>query len=331
MALARLVSTVLGIAWLALAGPAAMAQGNGHGNGGGGGGGNNGGGGDPAPNAEIAYLQGGDVWVMNADGTNQTMIFDQGSVNWVTWSPDGSRLAINAEINQVFGIWTIAADGSDLQLVKETHWSTYQYDLQWSPVATADGHEKIAFIEVTDWDDPEGSFDVYAINPDGTGLVHLVATPVVFMENCCAWSRDASRIAVYESYSTNSLTVYSLGLVDGELGVVGAEDVPNLPPDIGGIDWARTQNKLAVVSFVEGSSNNYELWTIDLDDPFDRRQLTFFEQVDAGPSWAPDDSFVAYWRSPRPAKQIGIREVTSDGQTDVSLGVKEGYKPDWRR
>jgi WD40 repeat protein len=80
------------MAWLALAGPAAMAQGNGHGNGGGGGGGGGqGGGGEPPSPADpaIAFVGGSNqmLGVMDADATNVTALGIEGT-GFPAWSPD---------------------------------------------------------------------------------------------------------------------------------------------------------------------------------------------------------------------------------------------------
>jgi WD40 repeat protein len=310
--------------------PPGAGGGNGNGGGGNGGGGDDGGGGEPPAAPEIAYLEDGDVWVMNADGSNQTAIFDGGWVYRVSWSPDGTHLALSADIDGTLGIWTVEADGSNLQLVTGTHWTSYLWDVQWSPAPTADGQERILFIELTSEAD-DGTFDVFAITPDGTDLVHLVDTPVPVHEQSCTWSPDATRIAVIEGdggeYQGRTM-VYDLGLVDGVLAVIGAEEIPNMPPDANDIDWARTQNKIAVSSFVGG--NNTELWIIDLDDPASGQQITFFEHQDRNPTWAPDDSSLVFERFPRPGNQIGIRKVSSDGQIDTSLGAKYGGHPGWR-
>jgi Tol biopolymer transport system component len=312
--------------------PFALAgNGGGRGGGKGGGGGDDGGGGSGTPPApEIAYIEAGALWVMDADGSNATPIFTGGSVSSVSWSPDGTRFAIMANIGGLTGVWTLDADGSNLQLVTETHVSTYSYKPQWSPAPTPDGFEYILFIDLTD-EGPDGNYDVYAIHPDGTGLVPLVETPVPFMEGDCAWSPDATRIAVIEDWAGDTLTLYDLGLVDGSLAVIGSEVIADTPPDLADLDWARTQNKVAVTSFVEGTSNNRELWILDLDDPSNHRRLTYFEHQDRSPTWSPDDSFLVFERFPRPGKEIGLRRIRGDGQLDVSLGVKYGGRPDWRR
>jgi len=311
--------------------PFAAAQGgNGKGGGRGGGGG---GGGEPPAEPEIAYIEDGAVWGMGVDGSNKASIFDGGWVHWVSWSSAGSRLAVTAEVGGVLGLWTIDADGSNLQLVKELHWTSYLWDIQWSPVSTADGQEKILFIELTT-EAADGTFDVFAVNPDGTGLVHLVQTPTPTDEQSCTWSPDATRIAVIEGDTGGApgrTMLYDIGLVDGVLGVTGTEEVLNMPPEANDVDWARTQNKLAVVSFVQGSANNNELWIIDLDDPQSRQQITFFDEQDRHPTWSRDDSFLAFDRSPRPRKQTGIRKVSVDGTNDASLGAKQGSRPDWKR
>jgi Tol biopolymer transport system component len=324
-------STCLVVALMASSAPLLLAlQGGSGGHGGGHGGG--GGGGSPPADPEIAYIEDGDIWVMNADGSNKAPIFEDGVVYWVSWSPDVSRLAMTADIAGQIGIWTIDADGSNAQLLMPTSVWAYLWDLQWSPALTADGQEKILFIELTDTGST-GTFDVFAISPDGSDLVHLVNTPVPVMEESCSWSPDATRIAVIEGTAGGSpgrTIVYDLGLVNGSLAVIGATQVSNMPPGADDVDWARTQNKIAVSSRAEGDDTT-EVWIINLDDPTDRQQVTFINEEDRTPTWAPDDSSLIYWRITGPKKHVGLRTVGVDGQSDSSLGAKQGRKPDWRR
>jgi len=48
-----------------------------------------------SPEGKIVYVKDGDIWVMNADGTNQTNLTNTPDINErdPAWSPDGTKIA----------------------------------------------------------------------------------------------------------------------------------------------------------------------------------------------------------------------------------------------
>jgi Tol biopolymer transport system component len=99
------------------------------------------------------------VWVMNADGTDQVeLTFDARVKNQLPdWSPDGTQIAFSANdiVTGKPNIWVMNADGTNAtQLTTDTGGAIGP---AWSP----DGRQ-IAFLSLTD------RF-VYVMNADGTG------------------------------------------------------------------------------------------------------------------------------------------------------------------
>ena len=63
-----------------------------------------------------SYREGnGEIYVMDADGTNETRVTNNSIPNnFPVWSPDGSRVAVHREkVNNVQQIFVMNADGSD--------------------------------------------------------------------------------------------------------------------------------------------------------------------------------------------------------------------------
>ncbi len=113
---------------------------------------------------KLAYangaFSGGNVWVINADGTNKQQLTTGGG-EAPSWSPDGTKIVYKRS----GGIFTINADGTN-----ETPVTTNSYDRpSWSP----DGL-KIAF-------DGGG---ITTVNADGTNLIRIIANQILF-PNCC--------------------------------------------------------------------------------------------------------------------------------------------------
>jgi len=84
----------------------------------------------------LEYSGPGDVWVMDADGSNPQLLFEDAYANGydhLVWSPDGSLLAVPKEGG---GLWLVPADGSDPWLGPGTEgWECW--NPVWSP--TDDG------------------------------------------------------------------------------------------------------------------------------------------------------------------------------------------------
>jgi hypothetical protein len=132
----------------------------------------------------IAYESSSDdrrgLHVINADGSGDILLM-AGTPGRMqaggSWSPDGRQLTF-ATIYSENAIYVVNADGTGLrQIVTEGRAPA------WSP----DG-SRIAF------DVPSGgSWDVYTVRPDGTGLTALAAGPDA--EQGPVWSPDGSRLA----------------------------------------------------------------------------------------------------------------------------------------
>ena len=112
------------------------------------GGGGAGGGGNTA-NSAIAYIGGGALKVMDADGANQTQVLAANSKHphrHPTWYPDGQRLLFHSTLNGS-GFYRVNLDGTVLTKVVTLNSSFNFLRAEVSPTPGSDGIHRIAFID----------------------------------------------------------------------------------------------------------------------------------------------------------------------------------------
>ncbi len=109
---------------------------------------------------------------MNADGTDQLAVFDRAGSRLLrpVWSPDGTKLAFDVYDDGTWDIYEVSADGAGLKDLTPTS-DRDENGPTWSPDGT-----RIAFAAthmLSTGVDNTGSFDIYLMNPDGTGEERL--------------------------------------------------------------------------------------------------------------------------------------------------------------
>ena len=153
-------------------------------------------GGTPAwlPNGEkIGFVHGGDIWVIDREGTNRKNITKgrfKETILFPDWSPDGEKITYWSRVGGIFGtpdIYLMDANGRNpKKLTDDLH---YDDRPSWSP----DGR-KIAF---TAYLRPQGNrveSEIFVIDANGGNRVNLTQNPRA-RSAYVNWSPDGSRIA----------------------------------------------------------------------------------------------------------------------------------------
>jgi Tol biopolymer transport system component len=132
-----------------------------------------------------------DIYVMNADGTDEHLLYDSGSHDAdIDWA--GNLITFTYE----FKIWTIKDDGTNptqvTNPVNAGQWGNANLPIgDYDPRLSSDG-AKIVFELLEDPDTPHGSYNVYTINSDGSGETRLTTTG--YAQGLASWSHAGDRI-----------------------------------------------------------------------------------------------------------------------------------------
>src|SRR5262249_33693015 len=125
------------------------------------------------------------LFTANADGSDERALLPDAHVEQPKWSPDGTKIAVAVDGNQVVG-GVANADGSDFHRFTIEDPTLSLACVLWSPDATR--------LACEGWDDAHpsrtGIYTVMSTDGGGARLVsHVRGLP-------CGWSPDGSRLAV---------------------------------------------------------------------------------------------------------------------------------------
>ena len=205
------------------------------------------------------------VWVMDADGGNSFQVTDSStggpgsSDENPSWSPDGTRLALQSRRDGNVDIYTINLDGTGRTRLTEQ--PTDDFAPAWSP----DG-EQIAFETLRD-----SSLEIFVMDADGQDQVNLSNDPATDRDP--SWSPDGSKIAFARA---------------GDIYVMNADGSQQTQlTDDPGLDiepaWSPDGQKIAWVSDRDGE---VELFVMDADGSGET-QITDDDVEQWAPDWEP--------------------------------------------
>ena len=264
----------------------------------------------------LAYADGSDLYIAQADGTNPRKIRSvDREIDSIAWSPDGTRLRMTE--SQGFGasigahsLWEVGADGAGLrQLLAGWHNPPDECCGTWTP----DGRFFLFQSGGQIWSvGHEGRiFQNHAVPAALTASPMTLSTPVV--------SRDGTKLFVVGATYRGELMRYdpttrqftdALGGISGEY-----------------VAYSKDGQWVAWVSYPDGV-----LWRSRVDGS-DKLQLTSPPMHPALPRWSPDGKNLVFFVFPQSATEPArIYEIAAEGGSPTLLMPnREGNQqdPNW--
>lgn len=290
------------------------------------------------------------LMVMNADGTNRTVILSRTTPIWYpVWSPDldgnsangyQGALAITIESEPDPG-WDLflldvsvvagVPQGSNLRKIVEDdldptvgnmavhqQWSVdldpvtlgYQGNIVFTGSTTGGATGSVNLISMA-WD----GNTVQPVNGPNSSIALIPDAGVALPYP--TWSGDGTRIAFGGTHAGSSGTL----VVDAESGaLLAALTLPCCKQDY---EWSRNDSRLAFRFQGDGL-----IYTVDVELGSESMQALPGAVSGWYPTWSPDDEFIAFSNG----GQIRRVDVATGAQTVLASDKKKTFKmPDWRR
>jgi Tol biopolymer transport system component len=204
-----------------------------------------------------------EIYVMNADGNDQTRLTTLNRSYQPRWSPDGTRIVFYSRQDNNNIVYTMNPDGSGLFPVTDPQMSAD------NPYWLPDG-SKIAFSST------RSIPGIYTIYPDGTNQTLLLET------NLMGWfaiSPDGRRIAISKgSESSFNFDLYIYSITTEKL-----ERITHTQYNHNSVDWSPDGNFLVFHSNRDDISN-FEIYTMNIFGS-DITNLTQHADADSLPNW----------------------------------------------
>ncbi len=276
--------------------------------------------GNGAPIAFISDRDGygnGEIYVMNADGSDQTRLtFDPQWNGTPDWSPDGTLIAFyQHRTNNIWNIYVMDADGSHLRMLTDNEGRDS------SPVWSPDGSQIAFTSEISNQPSPQiraVNRDIYVMNSDGSDRRKLTFDESDDFGN--SWSPDGSQITFCSNRDGN----FEIYIMDADGSNI--RRLTNDPADDYAPAWSPDGGHIVFWSNRDGGS---EIYLMNVDGS-SLQNLTNNEAEDWFPAWSADGAQIVF-SSDRDGN-MDIYVMNADGSSVRRLTDSRGidFEAAWR-
>jgi Tol biopolymer transport system component len=276
---------------------------------------------------EIAYLGNGNLYLINANGTDRrTLISGRPGLpvdNWgdLSWSRDGKRIAFTVrppnydETTQ--RIYIAASDGTNVRRLTTAAYGAFFPT--WSPDGT-----RIAFTMAQ-----QDRWAIAVIGADGTHLRTLTRATSTMKAYQAApdWSPDGAWILFDDTNRNSGVTTLLAIHPDGTgLHQVAAVNTGN---HCACGDWSPDGRKIVFQAGTSLTSDRPEIYVMNADGS-GRIRLTQNPVRDENPDWSPDGKQIAFYSERRGNAEIYVMGADGGQARRVTHDPWYSDEPAWR-
>ena len=248
-----------------------------------------------------------EIYVMNADGTNQTRLTNN-TVNDYnrSWSPDGTKLPFTSVRDGQYEVYVMNADGTSQTRV--TNNPARDAAPVWSPDGT-----KTVFTS-----DRDGNIEIYVMNADGSNQTRL--TNHSAYDDWPSWSPDGTKIVFHSEHDGNK-EVYVMN-ADG----TNQTRLTNHSAHDAWPSWSPDGTKIAFLSQRDG---NNEVYVMNADGTNQVNLTNNSGTSDGNPSWSPDGTKIAFDSDRSGKNQLYVMNADGTNQTRITSNSSVDTNPSW--
>jgi hypothetical protein len=281
----------------------------------------------PGRNGKIAFGQGGQVKVVNPNGTGETPLragFDP------AWSADGRDIAFGIDAD----IWRMSQDGSSASRIWIGGFNDLGRGAAASRPAWAPDSQRLA-AELLDCPDEICSHYVMTIDANTVSAGNRFPFDTG-AEPAPAWSPDGTRIAFYASSGAqwvdldDGLYTAKPDGTDARLVYSGACFACGDPLTIQDIDWSPDGTKIALSFSPVGTGGPFDIYVVSPTTHVGTRLTNNGSAEDKTPVWSPDGTQIAF--SSNRDGDYEIWRMNADGSNPMKVtdNSVDDFAPNWQ-
>jgi len=285
-------------------------------------------------NGRVALASGGDIYTSEPDGTGVVHVTSGTATDFdPAISPDGSKVSFASDRDHSYGeiyvTSAIVAGGAVTRLTNDTN---FDWQPAWSPDGTA-----IAWAHDAPTPNHPRNFEIYVMNPDGSGKTNLTKSTAGAYDIAPTWSSDGKQIAFSsdrdgygcttadQSYFIAADQIYVMN-ADGssQHRVLSGND--DRYWEYGYPDWYGTTlafSRATDDASQDGTCDNGQVRHI-YKGATSGSGLTDLGATGGSPSWSTDGSMIAYDTG------NSVAFITSSGGSAGLSPIAGAGNPDWQ-